>query len=405
MSQVLIITGMGRSGTSLVSSLLQSAGVHVGDRLLPPFPDNPRGYFEDVDFYEFHEQILHARGQTYLYVDTDFVFEPTSAELERAKQLVAERSARPIWGWKDPRTALFLEFWDRLLPHARYLFVYRHPIEVLLSLLRRGEFDNHPYLAAGLRAWQIFNGNITAFYERHGDRCLLAHIDGLVADVERFARLLRQKLQLEVRLDSAVFGQTYHADELQKAPLAPDAAEVLARLCPGLLELYGHLNAQADVPPNFNQSNVDTSPTLSKLAGFTADLSEPISSPVTHSLLQLFVSMLVPGPSETMLSRFHGNIRGAQRTVEHLWLEVQRLQRMTAVQGDTLKNQQSLLEVQQAQLEAQQFKLIAQQAELDEQRSQLEAQQAELRQVHETRSWKLIQSYSRLKDKWQRKAG
>lgn len=84
MSQVIVITGMGRSGTSLVSSLLQRAGVHIGDQLLPPYPDNPRGYFEDVEFYEFHEQLLHERSLTYLYVDTDFVFEPTSADRERA---------------------------------------------------------------------------------------------------------------------------------------------------------------------------------------------------------------------------------------------------------------------------------------------------------------------------------
>lgn len=377
MSQVLVITGMGRSGTSLVSSLLQRAGVHIGELLLPPYPDNPRGYFEDVDFYEFHERLLHERKQSYLYVDAGFAFEPTSAEMQRAHHLVTERANRPVWGWKDPRTALFLPFWHQLLPHARFLFVYRHPLEVLLSLLRRGEFDNHPHLAAGLQAWQIYNANIKTFYDQHADQCLLAHIDGLVGHVKQFAHLLQHKLQMDLRLDSQTFDQIYHADELQKTPLLPEVADVLARVCPGLLELYHRLNAQADLPPDTRQPNPIASPSLSNLARFIEALPEPITLPLKHSLLQLLLSLLVPEPTETMLSRFHQNVKGAQRTIEHLWLQVQRLERTNVEQSGLLQMQ----------------------------KTQLDAQQAELRHIYETRTWRLIRSYANFKEKWQKKAG
>src|SRR5262245_47709561 len=146
MSSVIVTTGMHRSGTSLASSLLQAAGVHVGERLLAANVANPHGFFEDVDFYEFHEHLLRARGQSYLYVDDAFTFDPTADDLERARQLIGARAHRPCWGWKDPRTSLFLEFWDQQLPDASYLFVYRHPMAVLLSLLRRGEFEGSPNL-------------------------------------------------------------------------------------------------------------------------------------------------------------------------------------------------------------------------------------------------------------------
>jgi len=376
MSQVIVTTGMGRSGTSLVSSLLQSAGVHIGDVLLTPYPDNPRGYFEDIDFYEFHECLLHERKKSYLYVDASFSFQPTSTELERARQLLAKRSNRALWGWKDPRTALFLPFWHQLLPQARFLFVYRHPLEVLLSLLRRGEFDNHPYLAAGLQAWQIYNGNIKAFYDQRPEQCLLVHIEGVVGQVEQFADLLQHKLGLNLRLDAHKFHQIYHCEELQKTPLCPEVTDVVAKLCPGLLELYHRLNAQADVPPNASHSDAAPSPPLSALAEFTATLPEPINLPVKHSLLQLLVSLLTPQPTETMLSRFYQNAKGAQQTIDHHWRKVQRLER-------TNIEQREMLQIQQAQLEA---------------------QQAELRQVYETPAWKLIRSYSRFKERWQKKA-
>ena len=105
MSQALIITGMHRSGTSMISSLLQAAGVHLGDHLLAGNSANPRGYFEDLEIYAFHERLLNARNQTYLYLDSNFSFQPTQEECDEARRLAMQRSHVPLWGWKDPRTA------------------------------------------------------------------------------------------------------------------------------------------------------------------------------------------------------------------------------------------------------------------------------------------------------------
>ena len=54
----LLILGMHRSGTSLAASLLESAGLHVGQRLLGANASNPRGHFEDEDFVEFQQAVL-----------------------------------------------------------------------------------------------------------------------------------------------------------------------------------------------------------------------------------------------------------------------------------------------------------------------------------------------------------
>ena len=65
-----------------------------------------------------------------------------SPERAPAASLEAPGHRRDIdlWGWKDPRTSLLLTFWDSLLDEARYLFVYRHPVDVLSSLVRRRSF-------------------------------------------------------------------------------------------------------------------------------------------------------------------------------------------------------------------------------------------------------------------------
>jgi Sulfotransferase family len=367
---------MHRSGTSLVSSLLQRAGIHIGEKLIAANSANPRGYFEDVGFYEFHEYLLHQRGQTYLHVDSNLSFEPTGPERERARQLIAERSHRPLWGWKDPRTALFLAFWNQLLPEGRFVFVYRHPIEVLLSLLRRGEFDSHPSLMTGLDAWYIYNTKIHAFCHQHPDRCLLVHIDGVVKQAGRFAQLLPEKLRLDSGVDSETFDEIYHVNELQRTSLSPELNATLARLYPGMLELYQQLNLRADLPSNEIQADSAPSPPLSSLAHFTESLDEPISLPVKHSLLQLLLSLLAPELTERMLVRFNHSAKGTQQKVDQLWLQVQQLQRLSNEQGQ----------------------------ELDRQSARIESLVAELSSTHDTRIWKLMQSYRSLKDRWKKAA-
>ena len=344
MSQAIIITGMHRSGTSLVSSLLQRGGINIGEQLLAANSANPRGYFEDVGFYEFHEHLLHERGQTYLHVAPSFAFEPTEAEIARAQALIAERAQQSLWGWKDPRTSLFLDFWHRLLPEGRFLFVYRHPLEVLLSLLRRGEFDNHPSLLAGLNAWHVYNSRIKAFYDQHRDRCVLVHIDSVVKQQVRFSELLREKLHLPGGLDAEAFDQVFHANELRKTPISPPLAATLRSLCPGSLELYEQFNREADLGEDNIQAEFETPSHLSQLASFVQELEEPISLPVKHSLLQLLMSSVAPELTERMLVRFDDTALDAQKRVDQLWMFAQQLQRLNDEQSLELSRNSARIE-------------------------------------------------------------
>src|SRR5205823_3159545 len=56
----LIVTGMHRSGTSFVASLLAAWNVRMCNHSLPADGGNPAGYFEDVDFLELNRRILMA---------------------------------------------------------------------------------------------------------------------------------------------------------------------------------------------------------------------------------------------------------------------------------------------------------------------------------------------------------
>lgn len=386
MSQAVVITGMHRSGTSLVTNLLQRAGIHVGESLLGGNSANPRGYFEDLDFYEFQEQLLHHRGQTYLYVKDDFAFEPTATELDRARQLVAARSQRPLWGWKDPRTSLFLPFWFQLLPEARFVFVYRHPIEVLLSLVRRGEFDRHPAPMKGLRAWLIYNTSIRTFYEQHGAHCVLAHIDGITANPQQFAHLVQEKLQIDCDLSPAAFDEIFHREELQKVPLAPELDDLLMRLYPELVEQYQWLNSAANLAAPELPSHATATQKLSPLVPLTQDLTGPLSLPVRYSLLQMLLSLVAPEHVERMLVQFSENAQAAQQTIDYVWMQVQQTKRIIAEQ--------------EQELACRADQITRQQQELEQQAERIEALCAELESIYGTRIGKVARTYVNLKERW-----
>ncbi len=179
----IIVAGMHRSGTSLTASLLADAGVHLGDQLLGPGHGNPVGHFEDLEIYEFHQRVLMANGLGPEGFTTQGAI-PIPDDLAAEAQLLAASRRRHDgpWGWKEPRTTLFLDFWAELLPEARFLLIFRRPWEVVDSLFRRGDprFADDPSFAVEL--WCHYNRTIEQFHKRHADRCLVVEVSQLVAD-------------------------------------------------------------------------------------------------------------------------------------------------------------------------------------------------------------------------------
>lgn len=246
MPSPLLICGMHRSGTSLVASVLGEAGLDLGLwEGIGPGVGQPRGHFEDRDFYRLHEAILAAAGRTCFTADEASVAEVPPPFEEQARALVAARAELPFWGWKDPRTCLFLDLWERLLPQARYLFLYRHPIDVALSLWRRNtdpELRDDPWIV--LRAWELYNRRLLAFRDRHPERCFVAHAPALAADLGGFLRRLASKLDLP--LGGGAFRALYDPEEL--APSCQPPRPAWGVLLPEALALYDRLEEVADLP-------------------------------------------------------------------------------------------------------------------------------------------------------------
>lgn len=125
-NKVLVIAGMHRSGTSLITQWLYKCGLQVGDELMAPGIGNEEGHFEDMDFIRAHCDVLDMINQPtdgFLNVEMPPVPEAGMRRLEAVIQ--QKNEANKQWGWKDPRTCLFLPAYRELLPDARYLIIVR----------------------------------------------------------------------------------------------------------------------------------------------------------------------------------------------------------------------------------------------------------------------------------------
>src|ERR1700741_5450654 len=110
MNKILIILGMHRCGTSVAANWLHECGLFLGDRLLEKSLHNKNGYFEDLDFLEIHEQIFRANQIYYGGFTPPLDFILSDYYKNKLKFLIEfKNSLRTQWGWKEPRTCLFID--------------------------------------------------------------------------------------------------------------------------------------------------------------------------------------------------------------------------------------------------------------------------------------------------------
>ena len=131
----IILIGRGGSGTRLLSQLVQSGGVFLGNKLNVSFDSQewPAVLYP----LSLEATALSAADQA-----TRAPYWRTRLR-QLAKQIIAEsdRKAGQPWGWKLPETILALPHVLRSFPQARIVHIVRHPVT---SSLRRTHRTSRP---------------------------------------------------------------------------------------------------------------------------------------------------------------------------------------------------------------------------------------------------------------------
>ena len=238
---VLVVTGMHRSGTSLATSLLQSSGVFIGDRLMGGGTGNAKGHFEDWDFVDLHRDTLTSLAIDREGWTTQTGLSFTDKYLKRAKALIVARDRYPVWGWKDPRTTLFLKCWSQLILDVKFVFIYRSPWGVVDSLFRRGDliFKSDPEVA--IETWFSYNQAILQFCQQTDKPWILLRIEDVIQSPQLAIEAIEQQFNLNLRPSQ----QLYDRSLFQTNALNLQRATLIRQYFPQAFELYLKLHRQA----------------------------------------------------------------------------------------------------------------------------------------------------------------
>ena len=145
----IIIAGMHRSGTSMVTNILQKLGLTIGSKLdsnhesiffqriniwmmslLGSSWDSPKNFGNiDRDVKENIiiqlNKLLDSRTNSLYFGWSSIIKKGSFSEIDRP------------WGWKDPRNTFTMNIWKEVFPNLKSIYIIRHPIDTAESLLRR----------------------------------------------------------------------------------------------------------------------------------------------------------------------------------------------------------------------------------------------------------------------------
>jgi hypothetical protein len=167
---LVLVAGSGRSGTSLVSGILQRLGYHVPAPEVPADDTNPRGFAESQWVVDFHTallkrarvQVSDARPSAWAITADLCLEEDVQRQLRTWLEQQFDESGDLLI--KDPRLSWFLPLWQRCAEaigvSPRFVTMLRHPAAVVDSKQRYyGAWQGDVSRAAG---WL----NLTLFTER-----------------------------------------------------------------------------------------------------------------------------------------------------------------------------------------------------------------------------------------------
>ncbi len=178
--EIVIVLGMHRSGTSLLSNILHLLGVDMVDQPTHASKSNETGFWERPDIVALQDDILYALGAPVgspmhaVPLKAGWWRNPEIRDLKkRLHDLMAEHldHVRRPWGFKDPRTCRLLPLWGEILEELdvspRFVWAVRHPAEAAVSMSLKNPQARPMPVAQSEVMWLAYNYDILRHAGRH----------------------------------------------------------------------------------------------------------------------------------------------------------------------------------------------------------------------------------------------
>lgn len=220
MQRPVVICGVGRSGTSLLQSMLNAHPALC----FPPETHFFRRYVADERTRRRFERLGPAALQAALEADAEFarckldpraLLQPetgrglnTARVFVRLLRSVAQRADKSRIGDKDPRSLDHLDSWKREFPAARVVHVIRDPRDVLLSRTKAAWSADRPWWAhIMICKEQLRRGRIVG-QRAFGEAYLEVRYERLIADPDSALRRICEHIHLPFDRRMLEFGES-----------------------------------------------------------------------------------------------------------------------------------------------------------------------------------------------------
>jgi hypothetical protein len=398
---VFIITGMHRSGTSLTASIMQSAGVNIGRRLMEATEFNAKGYFENPDFFEFHLDAFRALGVNIDGWTLEENLQINPPLIDRAKYIVEQNRLSSVWGWQEPRTSLFLDFWAKLLPEAKFLLIYRSPWEVADSLYRRGDemFQSQPELA--IKYWQHYNQKILNFYNREQHRCLLTNLKTIVQYQNAYIDTINHKFNVDLSHPAP----TAYDPSLLRTEISSNSQRptLIDHYFPEAIELYQELEGRGWHPeqtPDFSWQEL-LKPSLYKTWAFQEWVNlrqleienKSLKSQLQEEQFELEEAKVIQAEAEqtktqlktaeSLLEQSQSQLQETESVLQQFQTQLSKTESVLQQSHNQLHQTRTELETVKTQLNQAQFDVMRYQSQLHQTQEELEDYEIKYPQIQE----------------------
>lgn len=244
--KLVIVLGMHRSGTSVITRALTTLGISLGDELLPPMSDNSKGFWEDTDIVELNDLMLSECDSSWHSLtkisEKDHALLKQRGYVLQLEELIKKKLKKDdLLGIKDPRIPKLIRIWSEVFSNleleVQYVVSVRNPLSVAHSLKKRNRLETQ----VSCLLWLEHVLNILEF--TRDEDALFVEYDNLIKSPEHELNRLSSWLSLPITKEKAnEYYTTFLDQNLMHANYSLKTLELNKEIPKICLEIYQYLH-------------------------------------------------------------------------------------------------------------------------------------------------------------------
>jgi hypothetical protein len=144
-SQIFVILGMHKSGTTLISDILHQSGINMVESNQHDISYDTGSKAERLLTKEINNKVLNSEDLYSLKIKNQCKFDSvTQTEIQDLIETL--NNAHECWGFKDPRTCFTYHYWNTVIPIHKIIVVFRNPSEVWLHYWQESKWKRKAFI-------------------------------------------------------------------------------------------------------------------------------------------------------------------------------------------------------------------------------------------------------------------